>query len=405
MLQMIAWKNVWRNKMRSLVLISSIALGICAGTFILAFSFGMSSQYVNIAIKQQISHLQLHVPGFKKDKNVNSIISNSSTIVAEIDKLAGMHAATARSVALGMVSSPSNGAGASILGVNPTDENAVTGMSENIIEGQYLDYNKSNGIIIGEKLAHKLKVKQNNKVVLTFQDASGNITAGAFRIAGIFKTSNSSFDETNVFVNATDLNRLLTLPADASHEIAVLLNDNKVLASVQQQLQHDYPNLLVENWKEIAPELSFVIDSFGQTMYLFITIILLALTFGIVNTMLMAVLERVRELGMLMAIGMNKTRVFLMIMLETLYLSLIGGPLGVLLAYLLIQYFNGAGIDLSSFAQGLSSFGMDTIVRPMLQTSQYMEILTMVLIANILASIYPSVIAIRLKPVEAIRKL
>jgi putative ABC transport system permease protein len=405
MLTSIAWKNVWRNKVRSIVLIGSITLGICAGTFILAFSLGMSTQYVNIAIKEQISHIQIHNPAFKKEKKVSNTITDYKTILQRIEKIPGVKSAASRSIVNGMVSSPTNGAGATILGIDPSNENAVTGMHGNIKVGEYLDSTKINTIIIGEKLAHKLKVKIKNKVVLTFVNMQGNLTAGAFHITGIFKTRNSSYDEMTVFINSSDLNRLLGLPSDACHEIAVLLNDNSKLDLVQQEIKKENPQLTVENWKEIAPELSLVIDSFGQTMYLFIVIILLALTFGIINTMLMAVLERVRELGMLMAIGMNKPRVFFMIMFETLYLSLIGGPLGVLIAYLLIHYFSKSGIDLSSFAQGLSAYGMDSVVYPILQPMQYLVILMMVVGANILAAIYPSLIAIRLKPVNAIRKL
>jgi len=163
--------------------------------------------------------------------------------------------------------------------------------------------------------------------------------------------------------------------------------------------------LLVEDWKTLAPELRLVIDSFSQTMYLFISIILLALTFGIINTMLMAVLERIHELGILMAIGMNKLSVFMMIMLETLYLAIIGGICGLLLAYGTIHLLGQTGIDLSAFATGLSSYGMDTMVYPALPDNQYLEIFIMIFIAAILSAIYPAFKALKLNPVQAIRKI
>ena len=405
MLAQLSWKNVWRNKVRTLVLVSSIALGIWAGTFILSFSWGMSSQYVNIAIKGQISHLQIHNPKYKKDKNVKYYIPQSQEIIPEIKALSNVVAVSGRMIVNGMISSTASGVGVNITGIDPVDENEVTGMGTNLFEGDYFKSSKRNQIIIGEKLSHKLKVKINNKIVLTFQDATGTITAGAFRITGIFKTRNSTFDETNVFVKSTELNALVGLPAQSTHEIAILLNNNKNLNAVHGKLSKLFPALLIEDWQEIAPELRFVIDSFDQTMYLFIGIILLALAFGIVNTMLMSVLERVRELGILMAIGMNKFKVFFMIMLETFYITLIGGPLGILMAYFTIHYFGNAGINLSAFSKGLESYGMDPIVYPVLALDQYMRILLMVFIAAILAAIYPSVKALKLKPVKAIRKI
>ncbi len=405
MLSLIAWKNIWRNKVRSLIVMTSIVLGIWAGTFIMSFSWGMTSQYVNLAIKQEISHIQIHQPDYKKDKNIKFVIPEAESLLSEIKKVKEVKAVSARTLVNGMASSATTGIGVNIEGVDPVSENTVTGMKENVIEGDYFETIKHNPLIIGQKLANKLKVKVRNKVVLTFQDESGNITAGAFRVAGIYKTRNSTFDELNVFTQKEDLNRLLGVHDGDAHEIAVLLNNNNDLPVVMKKLTAKFPKLKVESWEEIAPDLKFVIGSFEQTMYLFITIILLALAFGIVNIMLMAVLERVRELGMLMAIGMSKPRIFFMIMLETFYLSLISGPLGLALAYGTIHYFGIHGIDLSAFSQGLSSYGMDSTVRTSLPAGLYAEILLMVFVASILAAIYPSIKAIKLRPVEAIRKI
>jgi ABC-type lipoprotein release transport system permease subunit len=405
MLTRISWRNVWRNKVRSLILVSSIAMGIWAGIFMLSFSWGMSIQYVNMGIKGQVSHIQLHHPLFKEDRKIKFTIPGAPAILDEINALETVKAATGRVIVGGMVSSPTAGAGANVTGIDPDQENKVTGIGDNIIEGEYFDSDKQNQILIGEKLAQKLKVKLRNKVVLTVQDTDGNITAGAFRISGIYRTSNSSLDELNVYVRDTDISRLLGLDTDQIQEIALLLQDNTDLAATYEGLQSKYPGLLVEDWKTLAPELRIVIDSFSQTMYLFMSIILLALTFGIINTMLMAVLERIHELGILMAIGMNKLSVFLMIMLETLYLAIIGGICGLLLAYGSIQLLSNTGIDLSAFATGLSSYGMDTMVYPAFPDKQFLEIFIMIFIAAVLSAIYPAYKALKLNPVQAIRKI
>lgn len=404
MLALVAWRNVWRNKTRSLVLLCSVILGIWGGTFIMAFSWGMVEQYVNIAIEGQVSHIQLHNPEYKKDKDMRFTIRRPEQMLETIRSIPGVKAVSARSIVNGMAASPSTGAGVSINGIVPADEDSLTHIGDHIIDGNYFGETKRNPVIIGEKLAHKLKAKTGSKIILTFQDTLNNITSGAFRVTGIYRTSNSGFDEMMVFVRASDLNAQ-TGQLGTAHEIAVLLNNNDQLPAIQAKLQQTYPNLLVENWKQISPELSVMIDSLGQKMYAFIVIILLALAFGIVNTMLMAVLERIRELGILMAIGMNRQRVFFMIMLETLYLSLIGGPAGVLLAWITVHYTGNAGIDLSAFGKGLSAYGMGTMVHPALPAGKYFNILAMVFITAIIAAIYPSIKALRLKPATAIRKI
>jgi ABC-type antimicrobial peptide transport system permease subunit len=195
----------------------------------------------------------------------------------------------------------------------------------------------------------------------------------------------------------------MAIDANASHEIAVLLLNNEVMDSVDSTLKNELSALDVKTWREIMPEVSLVESSFGLTMYIFMGVILLALLFGIINTMLMAVLERTKELGMLMAIGMNKFRVFMMILLETVMLSFFGGICGILLGWALNLYFGLYGIDLGAWSTAYKSMGFDTLVYTKLNMSITFDITVMVLITGILASIYPAMKALKLKPAEAVR--
>jgi putative ABC transport system permease protein len=183
------------------------------------------------------------------------------------------------------------------------------------------------------------------------------------------------------------------------------LNNNEDQTAVKPELQKIFKGQLLRDWMQLSPELDLIINSFNLYMYIFIGIILLALSFGIINTMLMSVLERVRELGMLMAIGMNKPRIFFMIILETILLSLAGSPLGFLISYLTIYYFGVHGLDLSVFSEGLSSFGYASIIYTELDPDFYFKIYFMTLFAALFASLFPAYKALRLKPVDAIRKI
>ena len=405
MLLLIAWRNIWRNKTRSLLVITSVALGLWAGAFIMAYAFGMIDQRLKDAIENEVSHLQIHHPEYEKDNDPQFFIPEGNHTMQQIRKDERVKAASARVLASGMVASAISSTGGQFIGIIPDTEQEVTRLQDKLIEGSYLDDEENNRVVVGEKLANKLKVKLRSKIVLTFQDTAGHIVAGAFRIAGIYKTRNTTYDETHLFVRAQDLRSLLGLE-DEFHEIAVLLKEPDGLEGFQASLQQQHPGLQIESWKELAPELGYMIESLDQYMIIFIIIILLALSFGIVNTMLMAVLERVREIGMLMAIGMNRARLFGMISLETIFLVMIATPVGLLLAYVTNQLLGQYGMDLSGlYQEGYAAYGFSPIIYPQLDNIYYVRIMFMVTIAALLSSVYPAITAIRLNPVTAIRKI
>lgn len=403
MLFKVAWRNIWRNKMRSIVVIASVAVGLFAGMFMMAFSLGLIKQEADIAVQTQLSHIQFHNPVFGDDKEVNDTIDGASGIIGKLLKDSNIKAVSGRIITTGMISSSSTAAGVEIHGIVPSDEKKVSSISQYIKEGIYFP-GKKNEIVMGEKLVQKLGVKLHSKIVLTFQTKTGDLTAGSFRIAGIFRSQNSQFDEMTVFTNFNETAQLLGT-GNSIHEIAIILKDGNKVDSVAAGFKKQYSGLLVQTWSELSPEMAYLNSAFNQIMYVVIGIILLALMFGIINTMLMAVLERQREFGMLMAIGMDKPRVFFMVVLESVMLTCVGIPAGILLSIGVVEIFAKHGIDFSSFSQALSSLGFSNIVYPELQTSMFLPISIMTALTAILSGIYPAMKALKFKPAEAIRKI
>ncbi|PTN09968.1 FtsX-like permease family protein [Mangrovibacterium marinum] len=403
MILAIAWRNIWRSRTRSLVILIALTLGLASGIFYMAFYKGMLDQRINSAIKTEASHIQIHNKQYLENPDKKLMINNSDSIVKLIQNEEAVEAVSSRTIINSMIQSATTGSGVKITGISPEKEAAVTNLHSKLIEGDYFETSRRNPIVIGKKLAEKLKVKLKSKVVITLQDFNGNITGAAFKVVGIYETSNTIYDETTVFVQASDLNRLLAIDNNSCHEIAVLLRQNEALSTVQADLTSQLPKLDVKTWREIMPEVSLLESSFGLTMYIFIGIILLALLFGIVNTMLMAVLERTKELGMLMAVGMNRIRIFTMIMTETILLSILGGLCGIILGWLLNIYLGIHGIDLGAWSTAYKSMGFDTLVYTRLNWSITLQIAVLVFGTGLLAAIYPAIKALRLKPVEAIR--
>lgn len=404
MLFKISWRNIWRSRTRSMVVMGAIILGVWAVMFMISFSVGLVKSYINNAIEHEISHIQIHQPEFVEDKELKYTLENGTTELEKLQNLAGVQAATVRTIVNGMLSSSKGARGIQIKGVQPNTEAATTKLDTKIVEGDYLNGKKKNAILISRRLADKLKLKLRKKVVLTFQDFDREITAGAFRISGIFETGNTPFDEGHVFVQQSDLNRLLG-KENVAHELAVFLEDPSTLDQTTASLQQLFPHQKIETYREISPDVELYESQINTSAIIFIVIVMLALIFGIINTMLMAVLERYKELGMLMAVGMNKPKIFAMVVIETIMLAVVATPIGFALGYLTVIYFNDKGIDLSAFAQGMQQFGLSEIVYPSMESDMYGVLAISVAITSILASIYPAYKAISLRPVEAIRKL
>jgi len=403
MLAVIAWRNIWRNKLRSGIVIAAIALGILGGLFSIAFMEGLADQTLKTAISQQVSHIQLHHPLFLENEELKYRLHNADGILAQLLHRADVAAAARRYRVRAMASTANGSSGIEILGIDPENEKKVTTVYKKLIAGAYFADNRRNPVLVGAKLADKLKVRLGQKIVLTAQSEEGTLTGGAFKIIGIFKTDNSLFDENQIFVDYRDISRLLDLPRNESHEIAVLLKNPQELALATQSLAAQFPDEKVENWREIAPELGMLQGYMQQMMFIFLVIILIALAFGIVNTMLMAVIERTRELGLLMALGMSRKRVFAMIILETVFLSLLGGVIGMALSAVVIQYSNHRGIDLAIVGEGMSAMGYATYIYPRLAIAYFAILTVMVIVTAILSSFFPAHKALKLRPTEAIR--
>lgn len=403
MILSIAWRNIWRSRTRSIVIIVALTLGLFAGVFNISFYKGMAIQRVQSAIGTEVSHIQLHRKNYLTNPEKSLFISGSDTIQKEIENVPGVTAVSGRIVTTGMVQSANTGRGVKIVGINPDAEKRVTNLYTKVVEGDYFETTGRNPVFIGQKLAEKLKVGLRSKIVVTFQDMEGNLTGASFRIAGIYKTSNSFYDETNLFVRDSDLAPIMQIEPGNAHEIAVLISDNALLDTVKNAVIDLVPGQDVKTWRELMPDVNLIETSLDLSMYILMGIILLALIFGIINTMLMAVLERIKELGMLMAIGMNKRRVFAMIMSETVMLSLVGGLTGIIFGVALTYALSRVGIDLSSYSQAWESMGYDSIIYPVITVRDTIVVTIMVIATGIIAAIYPARKALGLNPADAVR--
>ncbi|GAB5539422.1 MAG: ABC transporter permease [Salibacteraceae bacterium] len=405
MLIKIAWRNIWRNKVRSLVVIVALALGLWAGTFTSGFYQGMMEQRINSVIESEMSHFQVHDTNFRDELLSKYYIAQAKSIQEEIEQDADVVATTGRVISTAMMGSANKNGAAKLIGINPDEEAQVTKLHSKVTDGAYFEGIKRNPILISQKMAESFRLKVKSKVVLTVQNLSGEIVASSFRVAGIYKSGNGMLDEVNAYVVRNDLQKIMGMQATDYHELAVLLKQHDLAEPVAAKYQERFSSLEVMPWLDLATGMRYMVEAGSTFAYVIVGIILVALLFSVINTMLMAVMERTREIGMLMAVGLNRRKVFLMIMLETLFLSLIGGPLGLLIALLFIQTTGASGIDLGAVGETYNELGFSAVVYPQLDFQSYVNITIMVVVMAIAAAIYPARKALKLNPSEAIRKI
>ncbi|GAA4281870.1 ABC transporter permease [Gaetbulibacter aestuarii] len=398
----LAWRNIWRNRTRSLIIILSVTIGLFAGIFVLALYQGIMISRVRIVIDSEVGHIQIHNPKFKDDFDPKYTLQGA-TVKDSLKNLDKIKFVADRSITLGMLSTTTGSANVKINGILPEAENKASQLKDKIISGNELSMNGKQGILVGKKLADKMKLKLGSKLVLTFADTNNELTAGAFGVLGIYQSDNAPLDELNVYVLKPVLNTYLGID-QGSHEVVVLLNRDDDLDIVRNRIATLFPKLLVETWKETSPETNLMVGYVDQFAIIYVVIIMFALAFGIINTMLMSVLERTREIGMLTALGMNRKRVFVLILTETILLTFVGVPFGILLSWFTSNYFGHVGIDISSFSEAaMSGFGFSSMIYPEFPVDSLPVVMIIVFLTALISALFPSIKAIKLQPADALR--
>ncbi len=472
MIRSIAWKNIWRNRNRSLVVIVAVTLGIVAGVLLVGIMKGWVEQRLSDAIFNEVSHVQIHNNEFIDNEEIDLTVANLDQIAATIESLPGVKGWVERTKMVAMANTPWATAGVIVYGIDPEREKIVTEIWKKIVPGagDYLDPQRDGEILISDKTAEILKLKHyivsddvieelkkekvpenimsklsslkdtrfrspkdfrdelkniftkkeldrygnlildkaldyriRNRVLIIFSDDTGTPVQSAFRVCGIYRTTNTGFDQASVFVNAQELASLTGGDEVLIHEMALLLDNINDADTVKEKLAAVTTANTVRTWRELAPDAAMMNDYMIMYYFIFIGIIMLALAFGIINTMLMAILERTKELGMLMAIGMNRKRIFSMIMLETIFLTATGALTGMAAGWGIVRILGKTGIHFSAWGEGFEAMGFAARVYPVVTTDFFVFTTLLVLVTAIISSIWPARKALKLNPVEALR--
>ena len=404
LLTRLSWRNLWRNPKRSLLLISAIVVCIASLIVTLAWINGMLNQMVRNSIEFHIGELEVYKKGFIEDKDPANYIEETDSLLAHLESHRGIKNFAPRIEGRGLISSGYSSSGVQIVGIKPSLEADITLVKKSIISGIYLPENNDHRIIIGEKMAEKLKVSLGEKVVITVQTVNKELAADAFRISGIYKTISKDFDKYMVYIPIERARSLLEINRGVTG-VAVRTEPGQDVNALRNEINKIFGDSKIEaqTWGELEPLIKEMSEISKQWMMVFFLAVFVILSIGIINTQNIAVYERMHELGVLKAIGTRPVFIFSMIMLETCFLGLTGLIAGFLISYPLVLYLSVHGLNLALFADGLQVWGLGTRIYLDLKFMDIVYSSIAVLITSFFGAFIPAMRAGRLEPVEAIK--
>jgi len=398
----LAWRNVWRNPRRTGVVVTAVAVGIAGVVFSVALNYGMIVQMVETAIATELGHIQIHARGFDRNPEIAVRLEDGGRAgAAALDALAGVRSWTRRVRGEGLVLSSRASVGVRVVGIDWEREAAVSLVARSITRGRYLD-GEGRRALLGVELARRLQVGVGDKIVVSVQDLGGDLTGETLRVGGLFRTPSSALDRGTVFMEIGEAQALFGI-GEAVSEIVVVTTAPSEIPRVQAFLEADLRDAEVRSWGELQPVLVYLVDVFDeQAMYVYLALFV-AMAFGIANVLLMAVFERVREIGILMAVGMRRRQLVAMIVVESILVTLVGLLIGFAGALGAIAAFHD-GIDLSRFADGLAALGIGTRIVPVPRFEDFLVPTAVALATAVIASAWPALRAVRLRPADAVRQ-
>ena len=399
----LAWRNLWRNYRRTLIMLLAISLGVWAMIFMTALMRGMVDDMVRQGIGALPGHVQVHALAYRDDPSVTHSMPAPDETMLEI--LNGEHivAWTSRIKVPAMISSEYENRGISLLGVDPQGEVALGFDMEDIVAGRFLSDSDERGIIIGRKLAERLETRLGKRVVVMSQDPDNAIADRGFRIVGIFKAELESLEESIAYAGRDTVQAMLGVGTDIS-EIAILGHDYRTPEELAARVRIAASDFEVLSWLDLDPYLGTMMRVMDGFVLVWMVVIFLALSFGLVNTLMMAIFERVREIGLMRALGMRPSAIVYEILVESVMLLTLGLLLGNIVAVSTVIPLQ-SGIDISGVAQGMEMMGASSMLYPVLQWSDVLLANTVVIVLGIITSLLPAWRASQYQPVEALGRI
>lgn len=397
----LAWRNLWRNHRRTTIMLAAITVGVWAMIFMTALMRGMVDDMLLNGIRSMPGEVQIHHPEYRDDPSINNSIPAPSAELLDALQAPEITAWTSRVRVSGVIQSERDSRGMVLLGVEPASEIAVSFDSDSIIEGRFLEDSNDRGLVIGAKMAEHLETRLGKRVVVMSQDPDNNIADRGFRVVGIYKAKLASLEEMYVYAGRDTVQKLLKLGNKVS-EIAITGEDYRNVDRWYPQIKQAAGEAVdTSPWYETNAYLGSMMAMMDGFVLVWVIVIFLALSFGLVNTLVMAVFERIREIGLMQALGMRPNMILYQILIESFLLLFIGLLTGNVLAVATIIPLQ-SGIDISAVAKGMEMMGTSSMLYPALKVEDMVLANVIVIVLGLLTSILPAWRAASYDPIKAL---
>jgi len=407
-----AWRNVWRNPRRTWLTISAIGFACTLLIFMLSFQFGSYETMINSSIKINTGHLQIQAENYFEKRSMRLVVPNPEAVMDAVSDIESVEAVTARANAFSLLSSDNRTYGAMVVGIDPEKEARVSTLESLVREGGFLTSAQpdANPAIIGRLMARNLQVDPGDELVLLGQGRDGSVAATVLTVHGIYTSGMDEFDRSTLHIPLDTFQSVYSMRG-AAHEIVINVSSLNQVAAVKktaakqlnQMPQGD--QLLVLDWDELVPGLTQAIKIDLTIGIIFWGLLVMVVAFSILNTFLMAVLERTREFGVMMAIGTGPGRLVKLMLYESGAMTLVGITLGILLGCLVTWIFEIYGIDLSGASEIMKQYGISGRIYPQLSIITALAGPVLVWVITFMVSLYPAFKIKGLRPVEAMAQV
>ncbi|MBW1722894.1 MAG: ABC transporter permease [Deltaproteobacteria bacterium] len=397
----IAWRNLWRNPRRTLITVVAIGLNVAVLIASYGLMEGILEHFLSSATNIVVGEVQIHSPKFLVDRSMYRDLEAPDDILSRLKRW--NLPAVARSYGFGLVAHGTKSAGTLFWGVDPVAERSVFDLAGNVLEGSFLSPVPQGGIVLGKKLARTLNVSVGDEIIVVVQAADGSLGNELYHVRGILKNVGDRIDREAAILHREDF-KTLFVSGGRIHEIAVNTRGKVPLERLKEMAARAAPGAEIKTWRDLLPSLSDMMNFFDASMWLMGMIFFIAAALGVMNTMLMSTFERIREFGILKALGATPWRILLDVAAEAWVLGLISTLAGILIGLPLTYYLQVAGLDLSMFASGdvsVAGVALDPIWRAALAPKTVAVPVVVMWVVCLLASLYPAAIAARLDPVKA----
>jgi putative ABC transport system permease protein len=396
-----AWRNLWRRSRRTIVTVGAMTLAL----FVLILYTGLLEGYLqnmerNI-LDLEVGDVQVHAGDYRDRPSIYTLISDADALLATLDGQG--YRATARLLGGGLVAAGDSSAGASFRGIDVAQDARVSKIGEHLSQGEWLDPADPKGVVLGRRMAQTLDVQLGDELVFLSQATDGSMANDLFKVRGVLLSVGGAVDRGGVFMNAQAFRELLVLPQGV-HQIIVRKPGALLLSQAGAEVKAMVGALDARTWRELLPILASMLDSSRGMIYIMFLIIYIAIGIVILNAMLMAVFERIREFGVLKAIGMKPGKVLRLILAESALLTGLAVLVGTLLSLPGLWYLTVHGIDTGKLGGAtVSGVALGSNWRAHIAPQTFSGPIMILVIVVLIAVLYPAVKAALIKPIAAMQ--